>query len=158
MIAFDLILRENIIVNAFKAGTQDQGLLYLNNRLANRLTYCEWDKQMMGPIRDLLGVEQGGINSDRLYKLANNEQIKVAQRTQVGITMFNTVVSCIGQADDTALISNSIHNLQNLLLLTMEYCKQYNVTLVPDKTKLLVFCPPGSEMEVDYAKIISPIG
>ena len=155
--AFDLILRENIIVNAFKAGTQDHGLLYLNNRLANRLTYCEWDKQMMGPIQDLLGVEQGGINSDRLYKLANNEQIKVAQKTQLGINMFNTVVSCIGQADDTALIANSIHNLQNLLLLTMEYCKQYNVTLVPDKTKLLAFCPPGSEMEVDYAKIISPI-
>ena len=155
--AFDLILRENIIVEAFKAGTHDQGLLYLNNRLGNRLTYCEWTKELMGPIRDLLGVEQGGINSDRLYKLANNCQIKVAQESKLGIDMGSMVASCIGQADDTALISNDIFNLQNLLLLTMEYCEKYSVTLVPEKTKLLAFCPPGSESEVDYAKIISPI-
>ena len=103
----------------------------------------------MGPIRDLLGVEQGGMNSDRLYKLANNEQIKVAQESQFGIHISDHVVSCIGQADDTALLSNTIHDLQNLLLLTMEYCKQYNVTLVPEKTRLLAFCPSGSEVEVD---------
>ena len=155
--AFDLILRENIVVNAFKAGTQDHGLHYLMHRLANRLTYCEWDKQLMGPIQDLLGAEPGGINSDRLYKLVNNDQIKVAQLSQMGISMFNQVISCIGQADDTALLFNDIHKFQNLLLLTMEYCKQHNVTLVPEKTKLLAFCPAGSETEVDYAKIISPI-
>ena len=62
-------------MNAFKAGTCDQGLLYLNNRLASRLTFCEWSKVMMGPIHDQLGVEQGGVNSDRLYKLANNYQL-----------------------------------------------------------------------------------
>ena len=155
--AFDLILRENIIVNAFKAGTCDSGLLYLDNRLANRFTYCEWDKELMGPIRDLLGVEQGGVNSDRLYKLANNCQIKVAQQSELGVNMGSMVASCIGQADDTALLSNDIFSLQNLLLLTLEYCEKYAVTLVPEKTKLLAFCPPGSESYVDYAKIISPI-
>ena len=31
------------------------------------------------------------------------------------------------------------------------------MTLVPEKTKLLAFCPPGSESLVEYAKIISPI-
>ena len=155
--AFDLIPRENIIVNAFKAGTTDQGLIYLNNRLANRLTFCEWDKELMGPIRDLLGVEQGGINSDRLYKLANNCQIETAQNSKLGVNIGSMVASCIGQADDTALISNDIFQLQNLLLLTLEYCERYNVTLVPEKTKLLAFCPPGSESETTYAKIVSPI-
>ena len=31
------------------------------------------------------------------------------------------------------------------------------MTLVPGKTKLLAFCPPGCELEVKYAKITSPI-
>ena len=31
------------------------------------------------------------------------------------------------------------------------------MTLVPEKTKLLAFYPPGCELEVDYAKITSPI-
>ena len=155
--AFDLILRENIIVNAFKAGSCDQGLLYLDNRLRSRNTYCEWNKQLMGPIHDLLGVEQGGINSDKLYKLANNNQLEVAQQSKLGVDLGSTVVSSIGLADDSALLANDIHSLNNLLLLTLEYCQKYSVTLVPEKTKLLAFCPSGSEQVVDYAKIISPI-
>ena len=155
--AFDLMPRESIIVNAYKAGTHDQGLTYLSNRLGNRLTYCEWSKALMGPIMDLLGVEQGGINSDRLYKLANNDQLTVAQHSNLGIDMQSSIISAIGQADDSALQANDIHSLQNLLILTLEYCERYNVTLVPEKTKLLAFTPPGSEMEVEYAKIISPV-
>ena len=149
--AFDLILKENVVVNAFKAGTCDQGLLYLNNRLSNRVTYCEWSKELMGPIRDTKGVEQGGINSDRLYKLANNSQIKVAQSSNLGVDMGSTTISCIGQADDTALLTNDIHNLQNLVILTMEYCRKYSVPLVPEKTKLLAFSHPSSTIEADYA-------
>jgi hypothetical protein len=35
-------------------------VVYLDRRLRNRLTYIEWDKQLMGPICDTMGVEQGG--------------------------------------------------------------------------------------------------
>ena len=155
--AFDFIPKESIIVNAFKAGTKDQGLVYLNNRLSNRLTFCEWSKTIMGPILDKLGVEQGGVNSDKLYKLANNDQLNVAQLSNLGVHLGTATISAIGQADDSALLSNDIHSLNNLLLLTLEYCQRYNVTLVPEKTKLLAFCPPGHESEVEYAKISSPV-
>ena len=155
--AFDLIPKESIIVNAFKAGTTDQGLVYLDNRLGNRLTYCEWSKTIMGPIIDKLGVEQGGVNSDKLYKLANNDQLNVAQLSDLGVQLGTATISAIGQADDSALLANDIHSLNNLLLLTLEYCQRYNVTLVPEKTKLLAFCPPGQEHVVEYAKIISPV-
>ena len=155
--AFDLIPRESIIVNAFKAGTCDQGLLYLDNRLGNRKTYCEWSKTLMGPIMDKLGVEQGGVNSDKLYKLANNDQLHIAQLSQLGISLGSHIVSSIGQADDSALVANDVFDLQNLLLLTLEYCQRNNVTLVHEKTKLLAFCPVGHEQSVDYSKIRSPI-
>ena len=155
--AFDLVPKESIIVNAYKAGTTDQGLIYLDNRLGNRRTFCEWSKTLMGPIMDKLGVEQGGVNSDRLYKLANNDQLNVAQLSNLGINLGTTIVSCIGQADDSVIQSNDIFSLQNLLLLTMEYCERYNVTLVPEKTRLLAFSPPGQELFVEYAKIVSPI-
>ena len=155
--AFDLVPKESIIVDAFKAGNRDQGLIYLDKRLGHRRTYCEWSKTLMGPIMDKLGVEQGGVNSDRLYKLTNNNQLKVAQISNLGIDLDTSIVSCIGQADDSALLANDIFNLQNLLHLTLEYCQRYNVTLVPEKTKLLAFSPPGQELYVEYSKIISPI-
>ena len=79
--AFDKILPEFIIRNAFLAGNRGQGLLYLADRLCNRQTYVEWDKCLMGPIQDKQGVEQGGCNSDRLLKLANNEQLTTDDNT-----------------------------------------------------------------------------
>ena len=48
--AFDVVVRHNAIVEAFKAGTKDQGLLYLDARLANRRTYPQWGTTLMGPI------------------------------------------------------------------------------------------------------------
>ena len=148
--AFDKILPEFIIRNAFLAGSRGQGLLYLADRLTHRKTVVEWDKCLMGPISDLLGVEQGGVLSDRLYKLANNEQLKVAQQSQLGLSFNGVVVSAIGQADDACLISDCIFKLQNLLQLAVEYCANYHVELVPEKTKLLCYTPAGLESSTFY--------
>ena len=106
--AFDKIIKEFIIRNAFLAGTHGQALLYLADRLGSRQTYVEWEKCMMGPIHDTLGVEQGGYLSDRLYKLANNEQLSVAQSSHLGVSLNGIVVSAIGQAGDTCLLSNCL--------------------------------------------------
>ena len=76
--AFDKILKEFIIRNAYLADAHGQGFLYLADRLKSRKTFVEWDKCLMGLICDTLGVEQGECLSDRLYKLANNEQLSVA--------------------------------------------------------------------------------
>ena len=61
--------------------------LYLDHRLRNRRTYIEWDKEMLGPIRDTMGVEQGGCASDRVYRLVNNEQLQTAQESQLGVDL-----------------------------------------------------------------------
>ena len=135
--AFDKILKEFIIRSAFMAGSRNQGLVYLADRLKHRKTYVEWDKVVMGPIHDILGVEQGGCLSDRLYKLANNELHNVAQASGLGLNIGNICVSSIGLADDSCLASNCIFKLQNLLQLTIDYCRKYHVELVPEKKKLL---------------------
>ena len=44
-----------------------------------------------------------------------------------------------------------------MVILTLEYCRKYNVTLVPEKTKLLAFSPDDSEFLTMYAKIASPV-
>ena len=75
----------------------------------------------MGPIRDKLGVEQGGCNSDRLYKLANNKELILTQQSGLGLNLGNVHCSSVGQADDVALVSDSIHKLNCILILAMEY-------------------------------------
>ena len=139
--AFDLVLREILIRNLFLCGTSGEELIYINERLKNRQTYCEWDKCLMGPIRDTLGIEQGGVNSDNFYKIHNNEQLTSSQNSNLGVSVGDITISAIGQADDVVLTSNNLYNLYNLLHITLCYCSKFRVSLVPDKTKLQVFLP-----------------
>ena len=155
--AFDRVLKDVLVRNMFLAGTEDQRLIYLDRRLGNRHTYCEFDKHLMGPIKDLRGLEQGGVSSSDQYKLYNNEQASLAQLSRLGVTVRNQTISCITLADDGVLLSNSIRNLHHLLFLTIQYCKKYRVELVPDKTKLLVFARNNDTEQVLYPKLISSI-
>ena len=157
--AFDKIVRQCAIRSAYLAGSQDQGLLYLDSRLAARKTYPEWDRTLMGPIEDLLGLEQGNVNSDKIYKLCNNNQLTTAQLSGQGVDCNAATVSAIGQADDTVLVSDCIVKLAGLVHLAAEYCAAFHVTLVPEKTKLLAFSSTSksSQQSVKYAKLINPI-
>ena len=155
--AFDVVIKENAIVSAFKAGTKDQGLLYLDARLANRRTFPQWGTTLMGPICDSLGLEQGAVNSDRLYKLCNNSQLDDAQDSLLGVDINGVHVSAIGQADDVVLIANSPIQLVCLLYLTIKYCEQNNVTLVPEKTNLLSWVPSTKVLENEIVKLGCPI-
>ena len=151
--AFDKVVRQCAIRNAYLAGTTNQALLYLNARLEHRKTYIEWDKVLMGPISDKLGVEQGGVNSDKIYKLCNNIQLSEAQRSELGVDLGAAVVSSIGQADDTVLISDCLVKLYCLLHLAVQYCEKYHVELVPEKTMLLAFAPPSQKTLLDIKKL-----
>ena len=155
--AFDRVMKEVLVRNLFLAGTNDHKLLYLDQRLSSRKTYCEFDKTLMGPIHDTRGLEQGGISSSDLYKLYNNEQAQTAQNSGLGVSLdmsFRNIVSCISLADDAVLLANNIIDLQNLLYLTELYCSKYGVELVPDKTRLVAFM---KKSDLDASHIQNPL-
>ena len=155
--AFDVVLRQNAIVAAFQAGSRDQGLLYLDARMARRRTFPQWGTTLMGPICDKLGLEQGAVNSDRLYKLCNNSQLLEAQSSGLGVDMDGVHVAAIGQADDVVLLANTPLKLACLLYLTILYCQRQHVTLVPEKTKLLTWCPTSKKAESYLLQLGCPI-
>ena len=157
--AFDRVLKEILVRNLFIAGTNDQRLLYINERVSSRKTYCEFDKIMMGPIKDLRGLEQGGVSSSDEYKIYNNEQAVSSQHSELGVRLGHGVdpVSCVSLADDAVLVSNNITDLCNLLFITINYCNKYHVKLVPDKTRLLAFSRDQDDQLVKYSKLISNI-
>ena len=97
----------------------------------------EWDKKVLGPIKDELGFEQGGISSSDLYISDNNEQLQNAQEFGLGVAIGDEEIATIGQEDDVVLLLHDIRLLANLLELTMDHCKKHHVTLVPEKTKLI---------------------
>ena len=138
--AFDVVQRELLIKNLYNLTGPDQTLLYIDKRLSGRQTVVEWDRQMMGPILDQQGLEQGGVNSSDFYKIFGKEQLSLAQNSQLGVPLPISTISCIGQADDTVLISNDIYRLFYLLKLSSAvFCDKSLVELCAEKTVLQVF-------------------
>ena len=129
--AFDVIQKELLIKNLFHVQDQDQSLIYLNNRLSGRQTVVDWSGKLLGPISDEQGLEQGGINSSDHYKIFGKSQLTLVQDSKLGIQLGNIVVSSIGQADDTILLSNDIVNLFYLLNLTFVWYQYSAKFLVP---------------------------
>ena len=154
--AFDLVLRQILVRRLFLDTTPDQRIRYWDLRLSNRTTFCQWEGDTMGPISDELGLEQGGPNSSEHYKIYNNEQLITAQESGFGTTISGFPVAAVGQADDTALISNDIHQLQCLLNLSVLYCNKHQVQLSPGKTKLLMFSNKDTDY-TKYTKQLSPL-
>ena len=56
---------------AYFADTSDEALLYLDGRLGSMQTFVQWGQEVLGPIQDTVGLEQGGCTSDRLFRLTN---------------------------------------------------------------------------------------
>ena len=70
----------------------------------------------MGGIKDGIGVNQGGSLDSKEYQLASNQELNVANTSGLGIAISNVKVASFMTANDTMLVSDSIHNLQSLLI------------------------------------------
>ena len=155
--AFDRVVRQILVRQLYLSGVKGDALLFIDNKLKNRSTVYEWDKVMMGPVQDDLGLEQGAICSSDFYKLYNNDQLKDAQSSGLGVDMGSSVVGAVGQADDIVLVGNDIHSLQYLVRLTEDYCHSHKVVLVPSKTKLLKMFKKSHQQMINYCQAINPI-
>ena len=155
--AFDRTIREILIRKLYLLGTNGNRLLYFDNRLKHRKTFCEWDHTVLGPIHDKQGVEQGGVPSGDLYTVYNNEQLDNAQDSGLGVPIHHLDVASIGQADDCVLLANDVFALKSLLTLTLDYCNKYHVMLAPEKTKLVVFSSPKHKTLIEFAKLTTEI-
>ena len=73
--AFDRVLRQLLIRNLYFVGTVGEELLLVNSRLESRQTFAEWNKQIMGPKHDELGVEQGMVRYGDFFKIYAKNQL-----------------------------------------------------------------------------------
>ena len=90
------IQREILVRHLFHVQNLSQSLLFIDSRLANRETVVDFDGQLMGPIMDEQGLEQGGISSSDLYKIYGKEQLSLAQHSLC--MLFNRMSRCYRHA------------------------------------------------------------
>ena len=137
---------QNAIKNALCVGTTGNALNIINNRLSCRSSYIKFIDEVIGPIMNSQGSEQGGLLSDRQSRLVGNDQLLFAQLSQLGVNIsypnhptpklfLKLVISAIGQADDTTLFSNDLFSFNLLATLIDQFADRSNTIIVSDKTK-----------------------
>ena len=67
--AFDRVLPELLVRSLYLAGMNGNSTVFVMNRLTNRKTFLDWDKNLMGPIKDELGLEQGDQTQVNIIKV-----------------------------------------------------------------------------------------
>ena len=152
--AFDVVQRELLIRNLYNVQSGSQLLVHIDNRLAHRRTVVDWNGNLMGPISDEQGLEQGGINSSDYYKIYGKEILTLPQLSQLGLKIGPLCVSSIGQADDTLLLATDITSLFYLLELVKSSCKKNMIDLSAEKTILQLYSKvPPDQNEFNPLKI-----
>jgi hypothetical protein len=103
--------------------------------LTSKIKWCG-DISECFPIKQ--GVRQVGVLSTFLYKVYNNALLQDLQNQKLGFMIGRTYVGCPTCADDIALLSTNVNELQDILLTLHRYSKQDRVSIHPTKTKAVI--------------------
>ena len=111
----------------------------------------------MGPIHNILGLEQGSVSSSDYWKMYNRSQLDMCQQSELGVPMFDQVVSAIGQADNTAAVSTDLSSIQLFMNLNLHFSETHNIKFCPPKTHLQVFHRPSQSDIVYLDSLLNPV-
>ena len=68
--AFVVVLKAPLLRNLYHScNTNGKAQMYNNNKLSDRKIFTDWEGELMGPIHDERGLEQGRVSSSDFYNI-----------------------------------------------------------------------------------------
>ena len=91
------------------------------------------------------GVKQGCVLSPTLFNLFINDLPEIFTHDCHPVTLYNEKLNCMLYADDLILISESELGLQCCLDKLHAYCKNWNLNINVEKSKVSIFNTSGKK-------------
>ena len=108
----------------------------MDSKISNQIRE---DKQT-SIFRTSLGVKQGGPLSPRLFALYMEELIDKLDANAAGIEIEKIKINNIFYAYEILLVSKTPEELNDLLKITEEYGKRYEIKFNSEKTNFMILC------------------
>ena len=136
--AFDSVDRNFLLFKLSKIGVTGQfykaiSSMYLNPK--SRIILNEFETDYFDcPI----GVRQGDCLSPTLFAIFINDLAEEIKASNVGLDLDSeTFVNILLYADDIVLLAKDEHDLQALLLLVEQWCRNWRLEVNPTKTNIM---------------------
>ena len=85
------------------------------------------------------GVKQGGVLSPRLFNLYLDPLLNEIRKSRFGCHVGNVSANCFAYADDVALLSPSLHGINELIRICEKYSIDFSIVFNPAKCALMYF-------------------
>jgi hypothetical protein len=131
--AFDVVLHSHLVRKLYHMGISKQAIHMIDNLYKNAVSKINWKGQSSEPFPINQGVRQGGTSSADLYKVYINQFLNILVDSQLG-GKIESICCC---ADDIALASDILIDLQVLVNIAYDYSQREGYMLQPQKSLIL---------------------
>lgn len=149
--AYDSVNPEALWFVLKRMGLPPQLVSLLADWSSKRMTQVHINGETSEPFNMLLGLGQGDILSPLLYNLFTEPLtrfiLQVASTPDSGyegINVMGVLMTELKYADDSALVSRTLHGIRRIALAFYYWCKAWGLDISFDKTEAMALFPPGS--------------
>ena len=145
--AFDSIPRGKLFQKLKLAGVTGRFLEILHSMYSNDKSSVKIENMLTPAFRCHTGVKQGCMLSPTLFNLYLSDLSEELKAKNLNDVELNELpLSCMLYADDLVIFSKSKNGLQDYLDSLSEYCKENDLSVNLNKTKVLIFNNCGRTM------------
>ena len=140
--AFDVVWHDGMLLNLHQLGIKGHLWLLYKDMYTNMTSQIKLDGHISTRFHEGQGVRQGGIPSTELFKARGDKLLRTIERSRLGYQIGITSVAAPTCADDIALLSDSITNLQTMLNLAGNEATQERYNYSTSKSTTMVMNSP----------------
>ena len=136
--AFDTVWHDGLWHALHMSGIKGRPLKVLQSLYSDIRQSVLVDGQQTEYIRAHQGVRQGCPMSPVLFSIFIEQMVRRLKQASVGIKLDTQLMFALLYADDAVLLAESAEDLQNLINIVDEYCRDWRMLLNLDKSKAMV--------------------
>ena len=136
--AFDVTWHASVFTKIARRGIDGNMWCVLRDWYVDIASHVSWKGDISRVFSELQGVRQGGIHSVEQYKAHTNDSLKLLEEQNTGFHIGSCFVGAPTCADDTALLSDTVHGLQLLNSIMLGEANRDRYLFSDAKTKIQV--------------------
>ena len=151
--AYDSVWREALFVKVMEMGIQGKIFRLIECMYKDIYSCVKISDVLSDDIKCERGVRQGDVLSPNLFNIFVNDLPQWLGVTEYTPVLGNDYVNCLMYADDLAILSLSVDDLQAQLNKLFEYCQIWGLEVNTAKTKVMVLSKSGFKKPTNELKL-----